>query len=192
MLHQSGETYRRTLTWIFVAIVAGQLALSTEYVRAGQTGAFDLVIENGRVMDPESDLDAVRSVGVRAGRIEEISADTLVGRETIDATGLVVAPGFIDLHAHGQDPFSSRLQALDGVTTALELEGGVFPVTQWYADREGRASINFGATVSHGGVRRSVLGADRSVYEVASEDQMRDMESRVRAGLDQGSLGIGR
>ena len=191
MLHQPGETPRRTLTWIFVALVAGQLALSTEHVRAGQTGTFDLVIQNGRVMDPESGLDTIRSIGIRDGRIEEISADSLVGRGTIDATGLVVAPGFIDLHAHGQDPFSSRLQALDGGATALELEGGVFPVTQWYAAREGRAAINFGATVSHGGVRRSVLGADRSVYGVASDGQMTELESRVGAGLDQRSLGIG-
>ena len=152
MLHQfTPATFHRTLIWIFVVLVAGRLALPTKPVRAGQTETFDLVIENGRVIDPESGLDAIRSIGIRAGRIEEISAGELEGRETIDATGLVVAPGFIDLHAHGQDPFSSRLQALDGVTTALELEGGVFPVTQWYADREGRASINFGATVSMGG-----------------------------------------
>ncbi len=192
MLHQfTHATFHRTLIWIFVVLVAGRLTLPTNPVRAGQTETFDLVIANGRVIDPESGLDAIRSIGVRAGRIEEISAVELEGRETIDAAGLVVAPGFVDLHAHGQDPFSSRLQALDGVTTALELEGGVFPVPQWYADREGRAAINFGATVSHGRVRRSVLGDDRAVYGLASEDQMREMESRVGAGLDEGSLGIG-
>ena len=192
MLHQSTSgTYRRTLTWIFVLLVAGGLVLSGEPFLLGQSRTFDLVIENGRVMDPESGLDAVRNVGISDGRIEDISEDALEGRETIDATGLVVAPGFIDLHAHGQDPFSSRLQALDGVTSALELEGGVFPVNQWYAEREGQAAINFGATVSHGGVRRSVLGSDSAVYETASGDQMAEMESGLSAGLDQGSLGIG-
>ena len=192
MLHPfTHATFHRTLIWIFVVLVADRLTLPTNPVRAGQTETFDLVIENGRVIDPESGLDAIRSIGIRAGRIEKISAVELEGRETIDATGLVVAPGFVDLHAHGQDPFSSRLQALDGVTTALELEGGVFPVPQWYADREGRAAINFGATVSHGRVRRSVLGDDGAVYGLASEDQMREMESRVGAGLDEGSLGIG-
>jgi len=66
--------------------------------------AFDLIVANGRVVDPESGLDAVRHVGIRAGKIVTISADPLAGRTTIDASGLVVAPGFIDLHAHGQTP----------------------------------------------------------------------------------------
>jgi N-acyl-D-aspartate/D-glutamate deacylase len=191
LLHATDRTIRRTLMWCFVALVAGQITMTREPVRAGQTQTFDLVIRNGRVIDPGSGLDAIRNIGLRGGRIEEISRNDLGGREVIDATGLVVAPGFIDLHAHGQDPFSSRLQALDGVTTALELEAGVFPVTQWYAEREGRAAINFGATVSHGRVRKSVLGDDRSVYGVASDEQMREMESRIGLGLDQGSLGIG-
>lgn len=68
---------------------------------AAQT--FDLVIANGRVIDPESGLDAVRNVGVRNGTIAAIEAGPLVGRVRLDATGLIVAPGFIDLHRHGQD-----------------------------------------------------------------------------------------
>ena len=67
----------------------------------GQT--FDLVLANGRVMDPESGLDAVRSLGIRAGRVESISATPINGRTVLDVRGMVVAPGFIDLHSHGQD-----------------------------------------------------------------------------------------
>src|SRR5688500_10488925 len=84
----------------------------------------DLVIDGGRVMDPESGLDAVRSVGISGGRIAAVSAGPLRGRAAIDARGLVVAPGFIDLHAHGQDDENYALRAADGVTTALELEIG--------------------------------------------------------------------
>ena len=98
---------------------------------------YDLVIANGRVMDPESGLDGVRNIGITEGKIEAISEVSLDGEEEIDATGLVVAPGFIDLHAHGQDPLSRSFQAADGVTTALELEIGVLPVSDWLEYRHG-------------------------------------------------------
>src|SRR5262245_35429092 len=98
--------------------------------------AFDLVIANGRVMDPESGLDATRYVGVRDGKIAAISAERLDGRSVIDASGLVVSPGFIDLHAHGQTAETYRFQARDGVTTAFELEVGTGDIPAWYAARQ--------------------------------------------------------
>src|SRR6187549_2415733 len=61
---------------------------------------YDLVILAGRVIDPESRLDAIRNVGIRNGTIATITTNALKGRDTINATGLVVAPGFIDLHQH--------------------------------------------------------------------------------------------
>ena len=97
---------------------------------AAQT--YDLVINNGRVLDPATNLDAVRSLGIRAGKIAAISRAPLTGARTIDARGLVVAPGFIDLHSHGQTPENYRFKARDGVTTALELEVGANPVDAWY------------------------------------------------------------
>ena len=186
------------------------LVLATTAGGAQQT--YDVVIINGRVIDPESGLDAIRSLGIRAGRIEAIVAGKLRGRDTIDATNLVVAPGFIDLHAHWQAPPSYDLMALDGVTTALELEGGAYPVEPWYAERAGRARINFGASVSHGRVRARVLSdtsataralaAARSpqdslvasrpeAYGKATRDQIRRLESLIDEGLSAGGLGIG-
>src|SRR5260370_26750670 len=94
---------------------ASTLALGQQY---------DLVLEGGRVMDPETGLDGVRNVGIREGKIASISAAPLSGRHTIRATGLVVAPGFIDLHQHGQELASQRVKAFGGVTTALEMEIG--------------------------------------------------------------------
>src|SRR5262249_50738116 len=107
---------------------------------------YDLVLSNGRVMDPATSLDAVRHIGIRAGKIAAISESPLRGRVFIDAKGLVVAPGFIDLHSHGQTPENCGFKARDGVTTALEMEVGVSPVAAWYREREGKAAINFGAT----------------------------------------------
>src|SRR5437016_5929352 len=120
--------------------------LSAAFAAALYAQPYDLVIARGRVMDPASGLDGERYVGVRNGKIAAISAARIAGKQTIDAHGLVVAPGFIDLHSHGQTPENYRYKARDGVTTALEMEVGVNPVDAWYREREGRALINFGAT----------------------------------------------
>ncbi len=113
---------------------------------AAQT--FDLVIANGRAIDPESGLDAVRNIGISNGRIAVITPDRVTGRTTIDAAGLVVCPGFIDLHAHQQTAETYRYQARDGVTTAFELELGTSDVDSWYAARA-RSLINHGVSIGH-------------------------------------------
>jgi N-acyl-D-glutamate deacylase len=83
---------------------------------------YDVVLMNGRVMDPASGLDSIRHIGITGGRIAAISAEPLEGDTVVDVANHVVAPGFIDLHAHGQTTSDMELQAQDGVTTALELE----------------------------------------------------------------------
>ena len=119
---------------------------------------YDVVIAKGRVMDPESGLDAVRHVGISGGTIEALSETPLEGREILDATGLVVAPGFIDLNTyqHG-DPFF-RLRAADGVTTVLYLEDGAVDVSAYYAALEGRALLHYGIAVGHGSLRSVAMG----------------------------------
>lgn len=121
--------------------------------------AYDLVIKRGRVMDPHTGFDAIADLAIRGDRIAAISTEPLHGRNEIDATGLVVAPGFIDLHAHDHNPQTHRLHALDGVTTALELEVGVLPIADWYRRHEHKAPINYGASVSHGVARALAFGA---------------------------------
>jgi dihydroorotase len=159
---------------------------------------FDVVIANGRVMDPGSGLDAVRNVGIRAGKIAAVSAGPLSGGVVLDARGLVVAPGFIDLHSHGQTPENYRYKAMDGVTTALEMEVGVSPVSAWYAAREGKALINFGATSGHLPARMAVmhdtgklLPRDKAVERAATAQEQHATLDLVRRGLEEGALGIG-
>jgi N-acyl-D-aspartate/D-glutamate deacylase len=108
------------------SLICVHLACRSRAQVAGEQ-TFDTVVMNGRLMDPESGLDAVRNLGIRDGHIAVIADSPLQGREVIDARGLVVAPGFIDLHAHGQTERDARLQAQDGVTTALHMEAGVYP-----------------------------------------------------------------
>src|SRR5262244_3741538 len=112
------------------------LLLASSLLSAQQ---YDIVLEGGRVMDPETNLDAVRNVGIRGGKIARISSETLSGGRVIKVHGLVVAPGFIDLHQHGQDLASQRVKAFDGVTTALEMEIGVPDVAQFMKSKEGHS-----------------------------------------------------
>jgi len=125
---------------------------------AADTEPFDVVIAGGRVMDPESGLDAIRHVGIRDGSIVAVSETPLDDRladggTRIDAAGLVVAPGFIDLHSHGMSDDAFRYRVRDGVTTALELEAGYPFVGEWLDAMAGKARINFGASASHGSLR---------------------------------------
>lgn len=123
---------------------------------------YDVVLRSGRVVDPETGLDGVRDVGIIDDRIAAISAERLRGRVEVDAAGCIVCAGFIDLHSHGQEIPEHRLQALDGVTTSMDLEAGRYPVSRAYerAQREGRP-LNFGYATSWAGWRMSALGGMR-------------------------------
>jgi N-acyl-D-aspartate/D-glutamate deacylase len=175
------------------------LALSTAIVSAQQ---YDLVLEGGRVMDPETGLDAVRNVGIRDGKIVRISHEALSGHRVIHASGLVVAPGFIDLHQHGQEIESQRVKALDGVTTALELEIGAPDIAQFLKAKEGHSLIHYGTSASHVAARALIFGAPLPAGEIlpkngpatdqpATQEQIARMEERLRSELDAGALAIG-
>jgi N-acyl-D-aspartate/D-glutamate deacylase len=165
---------------------------------AGPAAENDRVILGGRVMDPASGLDAVRNVGLRDGRIAVLTTQAIRGRDTIDARGLVVAPGFIDLHAHGQTAETYRFQALDGVTTSLELELGTADVAAWYAERSRGQRINYGVSIGHIRVRMAVMhdsGAMMPVgdgaYRAASPAEIVEIARRVELGLSQGAVSVG-
>ncbi len=163
---------------------------------------YDLVLEGGRVMDPETGLDATRNVGILDGKIARISSETLDGRRVVHASGLVVAPGFIDLHQHSQDLASQRVKALDGVTSALELEIGAPDVAQFLKAKEGHSLINYGTSASQVAARSLVLGAPLpegailpqsgpATQQPATPEQIGAILKRLREELDAGGLAIG-
>ena len=191
-------TAARSAPRLLLFVVA--LASSCRLGGVGPTRPYDLVIRGGRVMDPESGLDAVRHLGIAEGKIAAVSPEPLAGYAVLDAGGQVVAPGFIDLHAHGQDDENYRLRAADGVTTALELEVGTGDVERFYGERSGRTVINYGASIGHLPVRMAVMGepptflpaaTDRTATQPASEAQLEEIKQRVRAGLAAGALAVG-
>ncbi|MBP0437047.1 amidohydrolase family protein [Tianweitania sediminis] len=172
---------------------------------------FDLVVRGGRVIDPETEFDAVADIGMAGGKIVSIGEGLPACEREIDATGLIVAPGFIDLHAHGQSIPADRMQAFDGVTTALELEVGALPVDRWYERQatNGRV-LNYGTAAAWIFARKAVMiglsldgklapielmgaGANdmRWSVDTATPAQTDEIVSMMRQGLEQGALGIG-
>jgi dihydroorotase len=176
------------------------LALQVTTLSAQTTAntVYDRVILGGHVMDPASELDAVRNIGLLDGRIAVITTQAVRGRDTIDARGLVVAPGFIDIHAHGQTPETYRFYSLDGVTTALELELGTSDVDAWYRERSAGERINYGVSIGHIKVRMLVMHdsgtwmpVSDGAYRAASPAQIAEIAKRIETGLSEGAVDIG-
>jgi N-acyl-D-aspartate/D-glutamate deacylase len=184
-------------------LMLGLLAVAPTLVAAQQAvQQYDVVLEGGRVLDPETGLDAVRNVGIRDGKIVSISATPLSGRWVIHAAGLVVAPGFIDLHQHGQDIASQRVKAFDGVTTALEMEIGAPDVAEFLKSKEGRSLIHYGTTASHVAARALTFGAPLpegtilpksgpATDQPATPEQIEHIQQRLRDEINAGGLGVG-
>ena len=193
------STFRWTL-WLTALLTVATTIIPWAIDRAvdAQSTPYDIVLTGGRVLDPESQLDGVRNIALQGNRIAAVSTEPLRGRVTVDATGLVIAPGLIDLHSHGQDDENYRFKARDGVTTALELEVGAADIPAWYAEREGKSLINFGVTVGHVPVRMKVMGdtgswlpRDKAILPRATPDQNGQIRDLITRGLDAGAVGIG-
>ena len=171
---------------------------------------YDLVITGGRVMDPETMYDNIANVGIKGDRIAVITEGNITGKETIDATGHVVAPGFIDTHWHYTRPWSNKLALRDGRTTVLDLEVGTHGpyIDQWYKERKGKNQTNYGQAVAHEFARSEVLDGYKGAQDCPSAEKTRaagtgwssklpNLEEGNRIfqlldeGLQAGGLGIG-
>ncbi|MDX8530820.1 amidohydrolase family protein [Mesorhizobium sp. VK25A] len=210
----NGGMTRRALMAMAAAATAtaitpvASLAQGNPVLRNNEEGPYDLVIRHGRVIDPETGLDAVRDVGIKDNRIAAISESPLQGAKVLQAEGQVVAPGFIDLHAHGQQLPAAWVQAFDGVTTALELESGLLPISRYYdlTAKEGRP-INYGASVAWTYARiaekegeepdgtlswfQGSFSKSNWQNSLATDEELDNIIARVESGLQEGGLGIG-
>jgi N-acyl-D-aspartate/D-glutamate deacylase len=179
----------RVVLLVLLLVTIAAISSSTTY---------DLVIINGRVIDPETKTDVVRHLGISNGKIQTITRARLNGHNVIDARGLVVSPGFIDLHQHGQDAENFRFKALDGVTTALELEVGIGDVDAWYDARAGKSLINYGVSAGHLAARMAAmkepvtfLPTGEAARRAATDDEINEMKTRIEQGLKRGAVAVG-
>jgi len=143
---------------------------------------YDIVIKNGRVMDPETLYDDVANVGIKDGRIAIITKNAIEGAETIDATDHVVAPGFIDTHFHWQAPLGYKIGLRDGLTSSMDIEEGCAGTTlgAWYGERIGKTAVNFGCASSHELARAIVL--DKLTDEDVNQGPMSALQTRLNSG----------
>ena len=213
---------KKTLLTLFITVLLFSSCNETTTKKgADPNQEFDVVILNGRVMDPETNFDGIRNVGVKDGKIAIITEKEIKGKETIDASGQVVAPGFIDSHQHATDPFSRKVNLRDGLTTMMDFEAGAGDIAKWYADAEGKTQANYGMVVLTLLARATVLdgpeivadandmgglfplvgrAAEKSQKEgrkpgwtatLPNKEEMTRIMAYVDEGLRQGALGVG-
>ena len=194
-------------TSVAAIILCGLLFSSQTIAKTYTSELYDTVIIGGRVMDPETLTDRVANVGIRKGQIARITGDAIKGKSTIDASGLVVAPGFIDIHSHTPTRLGEHLSVLDGITTQLDLEAGAYPPTSYGYQYRGGAQLHYGSSVGHFAIRGLVMeGSSQSYFfdetgfitlggdmwrKQASAAQVEEMRKHLRNGLELGGLGIG-
>ncbi|SIN59577.1 dihydroorotase [Parasphingorhabdus marina DSM 22363] len=203
-----------TITQTLGAAIGSLLALCLSVAATAEplhSIRYDMVIENGRAMDPETGLDAVRHIGISGGTIVAISDQPLTGARTIDATGHIVAPGFIDIHSHSPTPLGLHYQAQDGVTTTLDLEAGAYPLAAYGRLIRDKALINHGSSAGFASARVAVMtdyqqshGVEplvktgdegkpitRAFLAEASAQELTELKARITEALDAGAIGIG-
>lgn len=145
------------------------LALLIHHIDAHSQLSYDIVILNGTVIDPETNFTGTRNVGITGDQISAITSDNISGKQMIDATGFIVSPGFIDPHVHGMTNDAHRYQVRDGVTTALELEGGIPWISEWMKAKSGKSIVNYGATVPHSTIRSMAMDQYQGIFEEAKK-----------------------
>jgi len=169
-----------------------------------------ILLHGGRVVDPANGTDDIVDLLLDGGRVAAVGATIAAETEvdaSVDAAGLIVGPGFIDLHSHVHSIAGHRLQAFDGVTTSLDLEAGVMPVSMAYAAAalEGRP-LNYGFSASWSGARASVLAgieqdgtidgvfplfADPAWQRSSTDAELSGWLEMLGSELASGALGIG-
>ena len=207
-----------TSTILKSAVCSFLISICFAYLTEAQSGIqYDIVLAGGRVIDPETKLDTLKNVGILNNRIARITSKTLTGKVVVNVTGLVVAPGFIDMHVHGRTNKEQEYQLHDGITTALELEWGIAFLDKWYELRKGKALINYGASVCWPFERFKTIEKYKegvnSLYEATSEgdsqfetlfntinpastevvtqEEMDKTLENIKKSLSQGGIGIG-
>ncbi|MDA2913468.1 amidohydrolase family protein [Acidobacteriia bacterium AH_259_A11_L15] len=183
-----------TITLAVGAAMANGWVFGSSAQRPAEVQEVDVVIRNGRVMDPETGTDAILAVAVDQGRIVALgsAAEKLRGRREIDARNLVVAPGFIDLLARlTPEEETQSFKVMDGVTAVFNMHGGPVNIPAYFESFQevGASYVHYGTTVGHNPLRRAVGLEDR--HEPATPEQIEQMKRLAAQAIRDGAVGIG-
>ena len=155
----------------------------------------DILISNGKIIDGTGNSWYYGSIAIKDGKIIRIGRDVnLAAKRTIDAKGMIIAPGFIDVHTHlegdeNRDPMAQSF-IYDGVTTCITGNCGSSNVDigkyfKWIDSL--KLSINVASLVGHNDVRKTVMGrANRD----ATPEEMKKMEAIVDKAMKDGAVGL--
>ena len=171
--------------------IAGMI--STSFLSYAQT--YDLIIKNGKIIDGSGNSWFYGDVGVSQGKITFIGKkENYDARKIVDAKGLIVAPGFIDVHAHIEGSEMTVPTAdnfiFDGVTSVVtgNCGGSNLEVDKYFRRIDSvRTSINIATLIGHNTVRRSILG---DVNRQPTVEEQNRMESLVEKAMKEGAVGI--
>ncbi len=178
-------------------LIVFALLLFVAPVAWSQAPAYDVVIQNGRIVDGSGNPWYVADVGIKDGRIVAVgrlcAAGSCPAQRALDAQGLVVAPGFIDVHTHVESGIARIPTAdnylFDGVTSIItgNCGGSETNLEKFFGDLRGKISINLGTLIGHNSVRRDVMG---SAERDPTPEEQSKMEALVELAMRQGAVGF--
>jgi N-acyl-D-amino-acid deacylase len=173
------------------------LALGLARPLAAQAAVLDVLLINGRVIDGAGNPWVRQDVGVRGDRIAYVglaAVDRPAAKDTVDVSGLVITPGFIDVHSHADLDTEHGRPGLaflfQGITTAvLGVDGAGASTLHSTFDMYRRSGIGLNALhyVGHGAARSSVMG---SAARAPTATEMDAMARFVRRGMEEGAIGL--
>ena len=154
---------------------------------------YDLVISNGNIEDVEQKRIIKGNIGICKNKICIITDKNIQGKIEIDAKGLIVSPGFIDIHGHidGSIP-CGKLAVLQGVTTAVggNCGGGILDIEKFFDEQDARGFfINQAQLIGHSFRLREAVGITNP-YIAATEYQIEEMSNLLRKSFQAGAIGL--
>lgn len=157
------------------------------------TKLFDIVIQNGILIDPEKLTRTYGNIGLSDGKISVITNSEIQGKQEIDAAHKIVCPGFIDIHGHVDlDPYCGELSLRQGITTTIGGNCGLSPldINSFFQtqDEEGFI-INQAEMIGHSMSLRQSVGAIDPL-KPATPEQLVKMEYCVEKAFEEGACGL--
>jgi N-acyl-D-amino-acid deacylase len=157
--------------------------------------AYDVLLQGGRIVDGSGNPWYVADVGIRDGRVAAIGRlDAAAAARVLDARGLVVAPGFIDVHAHVESGLDRRPTAdnflLDGVTTLVtgNCGGSAVDLEHFFGELRGTGlSLNLASLIGHNSIRREAMGTEE---RDPTAEELARMEALVDEAMRAGAVGL--